>query len=480
MNRRMVFHTLGQMLLLCAALLVLPLLVAVGYREHCAWDFCITIGICVALGAAMMLVFRTQKRVIYAKEGFVIVALTWLALSALGALPFWLSGEIPSYVDAFFETVSGFTTTGASILNNVEKMSRGLLFWRSFTHWIGGMGVLVFIMAIAPNVSERSMHIIRAEMPGPIVGKLVPRVKDTAKILYLIYIVMSVVEAVMLLCGGMSLFDSVVHTFGTAGTGGFGIKLDSVAGYSPYIQWVITVFMLLFGVNFNLYYLLLIRRFRSVFRSTEMRTYFAIIAVAVVTIAVNIYPMYDSIEESVRLSAFQVSSVITTTGYSTCDFDMWPGLSKAVLLVLMFIGASAGSTGGGLKVSRLVILAKMVKNELKSLLHPRSINVVKFEGKKLDSATLHNVSNYFSLYIVGFFIIFLIISVDHFNFETNFSAVAACYNNIGPGFGAVGPAASYAGYSVLSKLTLSFAMLLGRLELFPLLLAFAPSTWTKR
>lgn len=480
MNRRMVFYTLGQMLLLCAALLILPLFVAFGYREQCAAGFGITIGICGALGIVIMLVFRTKNRVIYAKEGFVIVALTWLALSAFGAFPFWLSGEIPSYIDAFFETVSGFTTTGASILTDVEKMSRGLLFWRSFTHWIGGMGVLVFIMAIVPNVSERSMHIIRAEMPGPIVGKLVPRVKDTAKILYLIYIVMSVIEVVLLLIGGMSLFDSVVHTFGTAGTGGFGIKLDSIAGYSPYVQWVITVFMLLFGVNFNLYYLLLIRKFRSVFRSTELRVYFAIVAASVIAIAVNIYPMYDSMEESVRLSAFQVSSIITTTGYSTCDFDIWPGLSKAVLLVLMFIGACAGSTGGGLKVSRLVILVKMVKNELKHLLHPRSVNVVKFEGKKLDSTTLHNVSNYFALYIVGFFVIFLLISADGFNFETNFSAAAACYNNIGPGFGAAGPAASYAGYSSFSKLVLSLAMLLGRLELFPMLLAFAPSTWTKR
>lgn len=480
MNRRMVFYTLGQMLLLCAALLILPLLVAFGYREQCAAGFGITIGVCGALGIVIMLVFRTKNRVIYAKEGFVIVALTWLALSAFGAFPFWISGEIPSYIDAFFETVSGFTTTGASILTDVEKMSRGLLFWRSFTHWIGGMGVLVFVMAIAPNVSERSMHIIRAEMPGPIVGKLVPRVKDTAKILYLIYIAMSVIEVVLLLIGGMSLFDSVVHTFGTAGTGGFGIKLDSIAGYTPYVQWVITVFMLLFGVNFNLYYLLLIRKFRSVFRSTELRVYFAIVAASVIAIAVNIYPMYDSMEESVRLSAFQVSSIITTTGYSTCDFDIWPGLSKAVLLVLMFIGACAGSTGGGLKVSRLVILVKMVKNELKHLLHPRSVNVVKFEGKKLDSTTLHNVSNYFALYIVGFFVIFLLISADGFNFETNFSAAAACYNNIGPGFGAAGPAASYAGYSIFSKLVLSLAMLLGRLELFPMLLAFAPSTWTKR
>lgn len=480
MNRKMVFYTLGQMELLCAILLLLPLAVSFVYGEKCAADFGITIGICSVIGAVTMLLARTKKRVVYAKEGFVIVALTWLALSLLGALPFWLSGEIPSYVDAFFETVSGFTTTGASILDNVEAMSRGLLFWRSFTHWIGGMGVIVFVMAIVSNVSERSIHIMRAEMPGPVVGKLVPRIKDTAKILYLIYMVMSAVEVIMLLAGGMPLFDSVVHTFGTAGTGGFGIKADSIASYSPYIQWVITVFMALFGINFNLYYLILIRKYRAVVRSTELWTYLALIIASIAVIAVNIFPMYDSVGESVRQSAFQVSSIITTTGYSTCDFNMWPELSKAVLLVLMFIGACAGSTGGGLKVSRLVILAKMVKNELRHLLHPRSVNVVKFEGKKLDSDTLHNVSNYFTLYIVGFFTIFIIVSADKFNFETNFSAVAACYNNIGPGFGAVGPAASYSGYSVFSKLVLSLSMLLGRLELFPLLLAFAPSTWTKR
>lgn len=480
MNRKMVFFTLGQMILLQAALMILPLAVSAVYGEECFKYFLMTIGICIIMGMIPVLLCRTKNRVIYAKEGFVIVALTWLALSALGALPFWLSREIPSYTDAFFETVSGFTTTGASILTNVESMSRGLLFWRSFTHWIGGMGVLVFIMAIVPDVSERSIHIIRAEMPGPIVGKLVPRIKDTAKILYLIYLTMSAVEVIMLLAGGMSPFDSLVHTFGTAGTGGFGIRSDSIAGYSSYIQWVIAVFMLLFGINFNLYYLIIIRKYKAVFKSTELWAYLAIVAVSITAIAVNIYPMYDSIGESIRQSSFQVSSIITTTGYSTCDFNMWPGLSKSILLVLMFIGACAGSTGGGLKISRLVILVKMVRNELIHLLHPRSVNVVKFEGKRLDGTTLHNVSNYFALYIISFFVIFLFVSADGYNIETNFSAVAACFNNIGPGFGAVGPAASYAGYSVMSKIVLSLAMLLGRLELFPLLLAFAPSTWTKR
>ena len=480
MNRRMVIFTLGQMVLLEAVLLLLPILVSALYGEACIKALALTAGGCVLAGALLMLAGRTKNRVIYAKEGFLIVSLAWISLSALGALPFFISGEIPNYIDAFFETVSGFTTTGASILTNLEKMSRGLLFWRSFTHWVGGMGVLVFIMAIVPNVSERSIHIIRAEMPGPIVGKLVPRVKDTAKILYLIYIGLTVLEIILLVAGKMPLYDSIVHTFGTAGTGGFGIKGDSIASYSPYLQWVITVFMLLFGINFNVFYLLLARRFRAATKSTEVWTYLAIVGVSVAAIAVNIRHMYATIAETVRLSAFQVASIITTTGYSTCDFNLWPGFSKSVLLVLMFIGACAGSTGGGLKVSRLMILVKMGRNELRHLIHPRSVTTVKLEGKQLDAATLHNVANYFILYMLAFFSLFLAVSLDRFDIETDFSAVAACFNNIGPGFGAVGPAASYAAYSPLSKIVLSLAMLLGRLEIFPVILMFVPSTWTKK
>ena len=401
-------------------------------------------------------------------------------MSAIGALPFVISGEIPNYIDAFFETVSGFTTTGASVLTNVEKMSQGLLFWRSFTHWIGGMGVLVFVMAIIPNISDRSIHIVRAEMPGPIVGKLVPKLKNTAKILYLIYIVMTVLEVVFLLCGGMPLYDSVVHAFGTAGTGGFGIKASSIAGYSPYLQWVIAIFMLLFGINFNIYYLVLIRRFRSVFRSTEMWSYIGLVVLSVAAITVNIYPVSQSFSEALRLSAFQVSSVITTTGYATADFNLWPEMSKGILLFLMFIGGCAGSTAGGLKVSRVVILLKMIRRELNRMLHPRSVSVVKFEGKQVDEATLNSVSIYFVLYIICFCVIFFVLCFEPFDFATNFSATAACFNNVGPGFGAVGPAASYQGYSALSKTVLSIAMLLGRLEIFPLLLAFSPSTWAKK
>lgn len=479
MNRKMVFSIIGRMAKVEAALFLLPIAVSLYYREKCLWSFVIAAGIALALGLFLTLAFRPKNHVIYAKEGYAIVALVWLSMSALGALPFTISGEIPSYIDAWFETVSGFTTTGASILTNLESMSRGILFWRSFTHWIGGMGVLIFIMAIVPNVSDRSIHIMRAEMPGPVVGKLVPRIKDTAKILYLIYIVMTAVEILFLYFGGMPLFDSVINSFGTAGTGGFGIKSDSIGGYSAYSQWVITVFMLLFGINFNLYYLMLIRHFKSVLRSSELWCYIGIIAVSIGTITVNIYPIYQNLANAFRYSAFQVSSIITTTGFATCDFNLWPGLSKGILFLLMFIGACAGSTAGGLKISRVVLLFKMIGRELKKMLHPRSVSVVKFEGKQVDEPTLRSVSMYFALYMVCFSLIFLVLCFEPFDLETNISAAAACFNNVGPGFAAVGPAASYAEYSVLSKIVLSIAMLLGRLEIFPLLLSFSPTTWTK-
>ena len=480
MNRRMIFYVIGQIINIEAALLLLPAAVSLYYKEECLTAFLITAGIALTVGLILTLTSRPGNHLIYAKDGFVIVTLAWLAMSVLGALPFVISGEMSNYIDAFFETVSGFTTTGASVLTDVEKMSQGLLFWRSFTHWIGGMGVLVFVMAIIPNISDRSIHIIRAEMPGPIVGKLVPKLKNTAKILYLIYIVMTVLEVVFLLCGGMPLYDSMVHAFGTAGTGGFGIKASSLAGYSPYLQWVIAVFMLLFGINFNIYYLVLIRRFRSVFRSTEMWSYIGLVVLSISAITVNIYPVSQSFSEALRLSAFQVSSVITTTGYATADFNLWPEMSKGILLFLMFIGGCAGSTAGGLKVSRVVILLKMIRRELNRMLHPRSVSVVKFEGKQVDEATLNSVSIYFVLYIICFCAVFFILCFEPFDFATNFSATAACFNNVGPGFGAVGPAASYQGYSALSKTVLSIAMLLGRLEIFPLLLAFSPSTWAKK
>lgn len=479
MNRRMVLKTVGQISLCQALLLLLPLVVALIYGEISVADaFLKTILICVVLGFAIIILARPDSQVIYAKESFVIVSLAWVLTSVLGALPFVFSGEIPNFVDALFETVSGFTTTGASIVTDVEKMSHGILFWRSFTHWIGGMGVLVFIMAIIP-VSDRSIHLMRAEMPGPIVGKLVPKAKDTAKILYLMYIFLTAMQVVMLLFGGMNLFESLVHAFGTAGTGGFGVKADSIGGYSPYIQWVITIFMLLFGINFNLYYLILLKKFKAAIKSTELWFYLGIVGASIVAITVNIYPLINNVSDAIRHSAFQVSTVITTTGYATTDFNLWPDLSKAILLILMFFGGCAGSTAGGFKLSRVVILGKTIRRELKRMLHPRSVNTINFEGKPLDNATIKGVSSYFAIYIFCFVIIFLILSIEPFGFETNFSATAACFNNVGPGFDLVGPTQNYSLYSPLSKIVLSIAMLLGRLEIFPLVLAFSYSTWKK-
>ncbi|MCI9450135.1 MAG: TrkH family potassium uptake protein [Clostridiales bacterium] len=480
MNRRMVFYTVGQILLLEAVLLVLPLAVSLVYAESCFTSFIITILITAASGFLLKLIFKPKDHVIFAKEGFLIVALAWLMMSLFGALPFVLSREIPSFINAFFETVSGLTTTGASIIPDLSVMSKGILFWRSFTHWIGGMGIIVLIMAIIPTTSGRSIHVMRAEMPGPIVGKLVPRIRDTAKILYLIYIVMTAVEIVLLKLGDMSLFDSVVHSFGTAGTGGFGIRGDSLGSYSAYSQWVITIFMLIFGVNFNLYYLLLVRRARTVFRSEELRAYAAVVVAAVVMIAINIRGIYETFGETIRHAAFQVSSVITTTGYATVNFDLWPGFSKAMLFILMFIGGCAGSTAGGLKISRVFLLVRMVRNNIRKILHPRAVASVSFEGKILDERTQKSVSNYLSIYVLSLFAVFLIISLDPFDLETNLTAAVSCFNNVGPGLAGVGPAMNYNGYSVLSKIVLSFSMLLGRLEIYPLIIAFIPASWLKK
>lgn len=478
MNRRMVFHMLGKIMQLEAVLLLLPAICSLIYREQAVFAFLITIAIALILGFAFTIFNKPKDETIFAKEGFVIVALAWIVMSAIGALPFYISREIPSYVDAFFETVSGFTTTGASILTDVEKMSKGLLFWRSFTHWIGGMGVLVLIMAIVPADNGRSMHIMRAEMPGPIIGKLVPRAKTTAKILYLIYIVMTAVQIILLLCGGMPLFDSIVHSLGTAGTGGFAIKADGLASYSPYCQWVITIFMIIFGVNFNLYYLLLMRKPKAVLKSEELWLYVSMVVISSVVIAFNIHSEYGA--DSLRHSAFQVASIISTTGYSTTDFNLWPTLSKSILLILMFTGACAGSTAGGLKISRVCLLFKQIRSNLKHMLHTRSVESVRFEGKKVDNETVTNVTTYLAVYCLCFVIIFLLIgAADPFDLETNISAAASCFNNVGPGFSLVGPLSSYAAYSDFSTIVLSFGMLLGRLEILPMLLLFAPSSWIK-
>lgn len=479
MNHKMVFGTVGKIVLVEALMLLLPCFTSFYYKEECAWSILFAVLIAVVTGTILTVVCRTNNDVIYAKEGFTTVTLSWILLSLIGALPFTISGEIPNYIDAVFETVSGFTTTGASILTDVEAMSKGLLFWRSLTHWIGGMGVLVFVMAILPNVSKRSIHIMRAEVPGPVVGKLVPKIRDTAKILYLIYIVMTVIEVLLLYFGGMSFFDSLLHSFGTAGTGGFGIKADSLGSYTSYQQWVVAIFMLLFGVNFNIYYLLLMRKFKSIAKSTEVWVYFGIVAVAIIMIAINIYPLYGDVSDTIKHSAFQVSSIITTTGYATQDFNLWPSFSKAIIFCLMLVGACAGSTGGGFKVSRFVILLKKIHSEIKRLVHPRSVKVVTFEGKRLEEQTITGVCVYLAIYIIFFVLLFLAVSIDRFDFETNFTAVASCFNNIGPGLGEVGPASSYAGYSNFSKIVLSLAMLLGRLEIFPLVICAMPATWSK-
>lgn len=481
MNRKMVYYLTGRIILLEGALLLAPLAVSLIYRDNGIIPFLITIGICALIGGLLSLLFRNHSTMIFAKEGFLITALAWVSLSLIGAIPFVLSGEIPNYIDAFFETVSGFTTTGASILADVESKSHSILFWRSFTHWMGGMGILVLMVAIIPNLSGRTIHVLRAEMPGPTMGKLVPKLRDTAKILYYIYFVLTLLEFILLMLGGMPTFDSAVHALGTAGTGGFGIKNDSITSYSAYHQWVIAAFMMLFGVNFNLYYLLILRRFRSVFRSEEFWTYVTVVLAATGLVTWNILSIYDSLPEAVRQAFFQVNTVVSTTGFSTADFNAWPELSKTVLVLLMFMGGCAGSTAGGLKVARLVMLYKTVRRELRHLLHPRSVNAVRFEGKALDDGTLVSVGNYFALYI-GLFVLFLLIVSFQPGFDilSNFTAVASCFNNIGPGLAKVGPTANFSAYRPMIKLALAFAMLFGRLEIYPMLISMSPSSWTRK
>lgn len=481
MNRRMVLYMVGSVIKIEALLMLLPLIVSLIYSEKTsAVSFLISIAIALALGFAMTLIVKPGSKVIYAKEGFVTVALSWLFLSLVGCLPFVISGEIPSFIDALFETVSGFTTTGASILTDIEAMSKGMLFWRSFTHWVGGMGVLVFVMAIIPSFSDRSIHLLRAEVPGPVVGKLVPKLRQTARILYIIYIALTLIEIILLLIGKMPLYDSIVHAFGTAGTGGFGIKGDSIGSYNSYLQWIITVFMLLFGVNFNLYYFIIMGKIKTALKSTELWVYLGLVMGSTALITINILPFFESFSSSLKHAAFQVASIITTTGYATTDFDKWPVFSKTILLLLMFIGACAGSTGGGIKVSRVVMLIKNCKRELQRMLHPRSVAVVRFEGKRVDNTTINAVSSYLAIYTLFFCLIVFIIGIENFDLETNISAVAACFNNIGPGFGRVGAAMNYSEFSGLSKIVLSIAMLLGRLEIYPIILTLSPSTWSKK
>ena len=494
MNYRMIFHTTGKVALVLAALLVIPMILSASLLESCWWAFAITIGVSLIIGLVLVLSLKPKSNVFFSREGLIIVSLAWVYVSLIGALPFVISRAIPSYIDALFETASGFSTTGATILtgDQIENMAKGLLFWRSFTHWIGGMGVIVFVMALVSGASDRSMHILRAEMPGPTVDKIVPRARTTAKILYALYIGLTIAEIIALIIAGMPVFDSVVHAFGTAGTGGFGIKADSIASYNAACQWIITVFMILFGVNFNVYYLLLMRKFRSAFSSRESWIYGGLIIVSVTVVAINITNTNNpdllyakSVGDGIRHAAFQVASFLTTTGYSSIpassSLNALPLLTKGLLFVLMFIGGCAGSTAGGLKVSRVALLGCAVRKELKCVLNPRNANAVKFEGKIVSEETLRGVTAYFGLYmfiIVATFLVLCFDGAEGLSVEANITAAVSCVNNIGPAYGKV--ASGYYMYNPLSKLVLTLAMILGRLEIYPLLLACSPLTWTKR
>ena len=477
MNYGIILNTLGWVMNIEALCMTLPLLCAFVYKESII-PFAVAIGICLAFGLPFV-IKSPKNKTFYSKEGFITVALSWIVISFLGAVPFVVSGYIPDFVDAFFETVSGFTTTGASILSDVEALPKSLIFWRSFTHWIGGMGVLVFLVALLPLSGGSNMYLLKAESPGPSVSKLVPKVKSTAKILYVIYISMTFIQIILLLLGGMDLFDSLTLTFGTAGTGGFGITNSGFADYSSYVQIVCTVFMILFGIDFSVYYLIILRRFREAFRSSEVRTYLTIIFVSVILITSNCMSLYSSIGEALKHSAFQVGSIITTTGYSSVDFNLWPEFSKTILVILMFIGACAGSTGGGMKVSRIIILVKSIVKEAKIAVHPRATHKITMNGRLVAHETIRATNVFMVSYFIIFFLSLLIISIDNMSFTTNFTAVAATINNIGPGLDMVGPTSNFGAYSPFSKLVLSFNMLLGRLEIFPLLTLFSPFTWRK-
>ncbi|SHK07175.1 TrkH family potassium uptake protein [Hespellia stercorisuis] len=479
MNYSIIRYILGWVLTLESIFMLLPCVVAVIYQESAGYSFLIVALICFVLGT-LIIRKKPKNQVYFAREGFVTVALSWIVMSFFGALPFVINGDIPNVINALFEVISGFTTTGASILTDVEALNRCSLFWRSFTHWIGGMGVFVFLLAILPMAGGYNMHLMRAESPGPSVGKLVPRVKDTAKILYLIYIVMTVIEIILLLAAGMPVFDSFTTAFGTAGTGGFGVKNSSMADYSAQIQWIVTIFMILFGVNFNAYYILLGRHKGNVFKMEELRWYFGIIAVSIGIITFNISGMFENIFTSLRHSAFQVASIITTTGFATTDFDQWPQLSKTLLVILMFIGACAGSTGGGIKVSRIVILFKTVKQEMGYFVHPRSVKVIKMDDKALDKDTVRSVSAFLVTYVIIFGVSMTILAFDNLDMTSNFTAIAATFNNIGPGLELVGPTGNFSMFSPLAKCVLMFDMLAGRLELYPVLLLFTPSVWKRK
>lgn len=481
MNYRSIIFILGSILTTEGILLLLPLVVAMIYGEQQAIAFLISIVICLGIGALLILC-KPKKIVFTVKEGFATVALGWIVISLFGSLPFIIGGDIPSFTDAFFETISGFTTTGASILTDVESLSKSGLMWRSFTHWIGGMGVLVFLLAIIPLVSRDNnhgghMHLMRAESPGPSVGKLVPKVRSTALILYLIYLAMTVIEFVLLLIAQMPVFDALATAFGTAGTGGFGIKNDSFASYSPAIQWIVAIFMMLFGVNFNAFFFIIIKKAKLSFEMSEVRCYLGIIITAITIIMINTYDTAISFFDNLRTVSFQVTSLISSTGFASTDFNLWPSASKAVLIALMFVGACAGSTGGGIKVSRFMIVFKTIKNQILLLAHPGTVRKIKMDNKVVDHAVLRSVNVFFITYMALFSLSLFIISFDNFDFETNFTGTLACMCNIGPGLSKVGPASNFSLFSPLSKYILMFDMLAGRLELYPMLMLFYFRMW---
>lgn len=475
----MILHILGKMMGVEGLLLLIPALVGLIYQEKCAVYFVITAAV---LAVIFLLTGRKkpENTMLYGKDGLLIVSSAWILWSLFGALPFFLSGSIPNYMDAFFETVSGFTTTGSTILKNVEVLPQCMTFWRSLTHWVGGMGVLVFVMVLTNLDKQSSIHLMRAEVPGPEKDKLVPKSRTTAQILYGMYFILTAIQVVLLLLGGMNLFDSLIHAFGTAGTGGFSNYADSVGHFnSAYLDGVISVFMILFGINFNLYFFLAVREFKLVFKNEELRAYLLIISGAVVMIMINIYPIYGSVAEAFRYSAFQVASIITTTGYATADYMLWPEFSRCVLVALMIIGGCASSTGGGIKVSRLLISLKSIYKEIKQMLHPKSVNVVKLNKKKLGEDTIRNVYVYLLAYITLAIVSVLIVSLDNFDFETTVGSVITALGNVGPGLGMTGPVGSFADYSLLAKFVFCLDMLAGRLEIFPFLMLFS-YVWRKK
>ena len=478
MNRKIVLYFISWILKIEALCMILPIIIALIYKEEQVVEFVVTAALALIISEVICLK-KPSNNAFYTREGFISVGLGWLAMSLVGAIPFVMDGCIPNYIDALFEVISGFTTTGATILADVEVLPKSMLMWRSFTHWLGGMGILMFILALLPIAGKNDMHIVRAESPGPTAGKFVAKARDSASILYKIYIFITVTEIILLMIGGMSLYEAMLLSFGTVGTGGFGCLNDSCGSYTIYQQVVITIFMLLCGTNFNLYFLLLTKKFKEAFNSEEVKTFYAIVLSATVLITINIARSYDGIGIAFKDAIFQVASIMTTTGYSTVDFDLWPTFSKTILIILMFIGACAGSTGGGIKVSRIVIAFKTIGKELTTMIHPRNVKVLKFEGKVIDHDVLRSVNTYIMTFVVVYAGSLLIVSLDGFDFQSSFTAIAATFNNIGPGIGAVGPMMNYSGFSALSKLVMCFDMLAGRLELFPMLLLFNIRTWIK-